>query len=157
MTLEFVIPGEAVAKGRPRFARVHGYVQSYTPKKTKDYEKKVQIEYNKVAHRKKLSGAIKVEIDVIFEPPKSTNKKIKKEMINGEIHHMKKPDADNICKSILDALNGVAYGDDSSIDDIHITKRYGEKSETRVRLSDNKHAINPIIFLNEKGGIIEDS
>ncbi len=36
-----------------------------------------------------------------------------------------KPDWDNIGKALCDALNGVAYGDDASIYDAHIVKRWG--------------------------------
>ena len=36
-------------------------------------------------------------------------------MLNGRLFPTKKPDADNIIKVILDALNGLAYRDDSQI------------------------------------------
>ena len=37
------------------------------------------------------------------------------------------PDADNIAKSVLDALNGVAYDDDSQVDELHIYKLLRER------------------------------
>ena len=38
--------------------------------------------------------------------------------------HTKKPDIDNVAKSVLDALNGLAFDDDSLIHDLQIIKRY---------------------------------
>ncbi len=53
-------------------------------------------------------------------------------MLNGEILPTKRPDADNIIKIILDALNGSIYHDDAQICNIYFTKKYAEKSETKV-------------------------
>jgi Holliday junction resolvase RusA-like endonuclease len=36
----------------------------------------------------------------------------------------KKPDLDNLAKSVLDGLNGVVYLDDSQLVSLHITKVY---------------------------------
>jgi Holliday junction resolvase RusA-like endonuclease len=38
----------------------------------------------------------------------------------------KKPDLDNLAKSVLDALNGVIYQDDSQIVSLHMTKVYSQ-------------------------------
>ena len=35
--LRFVVPGEAVGKGRPKFTMQGGFAKAYTPKKTSDY------------------------------------------------------------------------------------------------------------------------
>jgi Holliday junction resolvase RusA-like endonuclease len=43
----FRYDGEAVGKGRPRYARRGGYVQTYTPKKTKDFEEAIRAELDK--------------------------------------------------------------------------------------------------------------
>ena len=50
-----------------------------------------------------------------FLPPKSTAKKKQQQMLEGEILPLKKPDMDNIVKVVADALNGVAYHDDTQI------------------------------------------
>ena len=36
--------------------------------------------------------------------------------------HIRRPDADNVAKAILDALNGYAYPDDSAVSALRITK-----------------------------------
>lgn len=35
-----------------------------------------------------------------------------------------KPDADNVAKAVLDALNGLAYEDDSQVQELVIIKKY---------------------------------
>lgn len=39
---------------------------------------------------------------------------------------LKKPDIDNVCKIILDALNGIAYHDDKQVVDLGIRKFYND-------------------------------
>ena len=47
---------------------------------------------------------------------------------------MHKPDADNIGKIILDALNGIAYADDNQVTQLNIKKNYGSKSCIKVKI-----------------------
>ena len=54
-------------------------------------------------------------VTAFFEPPKSISKKKRAEMLEGKIWPAKKPDSDNIAKVVLDALNGIAYHDDTQI------------------------------------------
>ena len=51
---------------------------------------------------------------------------------------LKKPDIDNIAKIVADALNKVAYDDDSQICDMKIIKRYGEQEKLIIELEENK-------------------
>ena len=59
-----------------------------------------------------------------FLPPKSVSKKKQKQMLEGEILPLKKPDMDNIVKVVADALNGVAYHDDTQIVLVSAKKAY---------------------------------
>lgn len=43
--------------------------------------------------------------------------------------HIQKPDVDKLERAILDALSGVAYGDDCEIDTVGKTKRWGPRGE----------------------------
>ena len=47
-----------------------------------------------------------------------------------------KPDCDNLAKSILDSLNGLAYQDDKQVVELSIKKYYAENAEVRVRLTE---------------------
>jgi Holliday junction resolvase RusA-like endonuclease len=146
-TFEFTVPGPCIGKQRPRFRRVKNFVTTYTPKETKEYEKKVIKSFNKVAKGKQLEGAVKAEICMIFEPPKSVSKQKREEMITGRLPYIKKIDADNGIKSILDGLNNVAYEDDAIVNEVHAYKMYGPVSCTQVRLTDDKHVIKPFWFV----------
>lgn len=50
--------------------------------------------------------------------PKSRAKKISTE------EDTYKPDADNVTKLVLDALNGVAWADDAQVTDLNVHKKY---------------------------------
>lgn len=47
---------------------------------------------------------------------------------------MQKPDSDNIAKAILDALNGVAYYDDSQVVGLTVKKEYGDSARVEVEI-----------------------
>jgi len=66
--------------------------------------------------------------------PKSERKWKQKLMRSGEIRPMKKPDSDNIAKVILDALNGIAFRDDSQVIDLHVTKHYSDDPRVEIYL-----------------------
>lgn len=87
---------------------------------------------------------------MIFEPPKSISNRKREEMITGKLPYIKKIDADNGIKSILDGLNNVAYEDDAAVDEVHAYKMYGEKECCQVRLTDEKHVIKPLWFIKEE-------
>ena len=71
-------------------------------------------------------------------------------MINGTISKETKPDLDNIIKSVADSLNDITYADDACINEIHAYKMYGERSCCQVRLTDERHVIKPLWFLEEE-------
>jgi Holliday junction resolvase RusA-like endonuclease len=48
----------------------------------------------------------------------------------------KKPDVDNIAKSILDALNGTAYDDDKRVVALTIYKEYADIARVNVMLGE---------------------
>lgn len=126
--MKFIIQGKATGKGRPRLGRWG----TYTPQKTVDYENLVKFSYLQVTNDKLVDCAIKIKIKAYFEPPKSTSKKKYKELIGKP--YTKKPDIDNLCKSILDGLNGIAYTDDNQVTNLEIQKIYGEIARTEVEI-----------------------
>lgn len=114
MMYDFEIEGKPVGKGRPRFKRMGNFVQTYTPEKTAEYEKLVRMKFQN-AGGIITDKPVKIEIVAFFEPPKSTKKRDKAEMLRNKILPTKKPDCDNIAKIILDALNQIAYKDDAQV------------------------------------------
>ena len=59
-------------------------------------------------------------------------------MLSGEIKPTKKPDADNIVKIICDALNNIAYKDDTQVVDLQVKKIYGGTEKVIVEIEEIK-------------------
>lgn len=125
------IPGDPVGKQRPRAANGH----MYTPQKTKDYEQKVAWEWKR-ARGPKLDGPIRMRIVWHCRIPKSASKAKRAAMNSGQILPMTRPDLDNVCKSVMDALNGVAYHDDLQIVSLTAIRRYAEITGLFVEVED---------------------
>ena len=62
--------------------------------------------------------------------------KKKAAMMAGQIRPTKKPDADNCAKSVLDALNKIAFDDDSQIVELHVNKYYSENPRVTITLEE---------------------
>lgn len=131
--LIFTIPGKPKAKARPRVTR-SGH--AYTPSETIEYENLVRMAFTTEYPDWKPSDLhVCASIIAFFEIPKSFSKKKKSEIFFGKLYPTKKPDADNIAKSILDSLNGIAYHDDSQVVKLNVTKQYSEYTRVEVMLT----------------------
>jgi Holliday junction resolvase RusA-like endonuclease len=130
---EIFFPFDPVAKGRPKFTRMG---HAYTPKKTADYEKAIREHYQTEGGAL-FDGAIEVRLEFLMPVPKSFPKKIHKQIEEGTLKHTKKPDADNLAKAILDALNEVAFTDDSHITKLTLIKKYSFNSGTIMTIKED--------------------
>lgn len=130
MIQTFTIPGDPVGKGRPRFGRTKsGGVHTYTPDKTAKYEALVRrcwIDYGCDSYGGKQ---VYVYINAYFPIPKSYSGRRVAQIRAFDERPAKKPDCDNIVKSVLDALNGYAYIDDKQVVDVRCVKRYAKSGE----------------------------
>ena len=70
-----------------------------------------------------------------FEPPKSWPKQKREKAIQRKKYPTARPDLDNLWKAVADALNGIAYNDDSQIVVITCRKVYGEKFRSNVQIA----------------------
>ena len=123
MRISITVPGEPVAKARPRFTK-NGHV--YTPKKTAVYEQVIGLHARAAMKGHKiLTGPIRLSVTAFFSIPKSWTLSQKAKAMSGALRHTEKPDGDNVLKSVKDGMNSIVYADDSQIDDSHIVKRYG--------------------------------
>lgn len=130
---EFYVEGKIEGKGRPRFVRGH----AYTPKNTKKYEEIIQKCYiGQCGHDEPSDKPIKATIHAYFEPPKSISQKKRYAMYGTKV--LKKPDADNIIKIVLDALNKLAYKDDRQVFAIEIDKIYAEDERLEIQLEEEE-------------------
>ena len=134
MEYKFNVIGKIQPKQRPRFVRRGAYIQTYTPQATLDYQKLVADSYlMEYGNMQPLTGALIVEIGAFFNVPKSYSKKRKKELY-GKPNTQHNGDIDNVAKSILDGLNGVAWDDDTIVYDLHISKYYTWSDEDPERV-----------------------
>lgn len=132
----FTVPGPPKGKGRPRFRSVGNFVKTYTPEETANYENLVKLMYDRYCENKMLEGAIRAELIGYFPIPSSTSKKRAKMMEEGKIRYTKKIDCDNLAKIVLDALNNIAYKDDSQVCELVVVKKYGTEPKVTVRLTE---------------------
>lgn len=140
--IQFYVPGKPQGKARARtfYNRNLGRMQSMTPEKTVLYENNIIQSYLDVAKKPQLlQGPLEVSIKSYFPVPKSTTKKNKQEIAAGTLLPTKKPDADNIAKVVCDALNQIAYSDDTQVVKLSVTKQF----------ENDKHPVGLIVRIDE--------
>lgn len=134
--IKFTVPGPPKGKARARTVRGRGgQTFSYTPERTVLYENLIKTCYSQnFTDSFQNEEALEVHIKAFYGIPKSTSKKKREQMLQGYILPTKKPDIDNIVKCILDALNGVAYHDDTQVVRLVTTKAYAEPPRVEVEI-----------------------
>lgn len=122
--VSFVVPGEPVAKERPRAGR-NGF---YTPRATLDYERAISAAaHNAMKGAEAFSGPVVVWVRWVATPPASWSKKRRQEAINGLLRpHASRKDVDNVAKTLLDGCNGIVWGDDRQVVTLMASKYYGD-------------------------------
>lgn len=138
MMVKFTVPGTPVSKARARtfWNEKLGRMQSVTPSRTASYEADVKLFYQYCTGCAVFDpgAAVAIEITARFEPVRSESKKRRSLMLAGKIRHTKKPDLDNIVKTVMDALNKLAWHDDSQIVSIKAEKVYSEEAGLDVTI-----------------------
>lgn len=135
---KFTVNHEPVGKARRRITK-NG---NFTPENTVKFEKIVGwsfVQANK--GYKTLTGPLFMEIIAYFETPKSYSKK-KRESLEGTYAN-KKPDFDNIAKSVCDGLNKLAYNDDQQVVECIIVKKYSMNPRVEVTVSEIENFRRP--------------
>lgn len=129
--MTFTVPGPPVPKARPRVVNGH----AYTPQRTTDYERTVQWVYKAAARgAKPISTPCAVEMVFRFQIPASARRKTMPDKIKAGDPYPHKADVDNLCKAVLDALNGIAFADDALVVSLTARKEYGEPgAEVTIR------------------------
>lgn len=93
----FVVDGDPVPKGRPRFARLgRSGMRIYTDRKTKNYEQHISL-VSRLAMKGKPPTNLPVHVTVWCRYRKG------------------RLDLDNVVKSCLDGMNGSVYLDDDQV------------------------------------------
>lgn len=130
--VKLTILGEPMGKQRPRYSTYKGYVRTYTPQKTINYESLIVHEYNEKYGQLMFDREepVKVRICAYFGltngdyGKKGLNKSGRAKMEMG--YCTKHLDLDNIIKIVLDALNSICYVDDKQVVIVESEKHWTE-------------------------------
>ncbi len=103
---------------------------AFQPKEVKQYQEYISVKAAEAMQGSKIfEGPIEVELRFYLKEPKSKNMK----------YPLKRPDIDNLSKSVLDGMNGFVYNDDKQIIKLVLYKFYGEpRTEIKVKEFDEK-------------------
>lgn len=111
-SLELTLPIAAHTKQRPRFGRG----RAYTPAGTRNWEELLAWRFIERHGRPKLSSPLRVEL---FFGGVQANQ-----------------DIDNLAKSCLDALNGIAFEDDRQVVELLARKASGQSPQTVITITE---------------------
>lgn len=131
MTFSVEVRGIPKAQGRARaFAFKRGdqtRVRMYAPETSRDWKRTVTAQVlERYGHeREPLAGPITLDLAFGLLRPKSLPKRV--------LHHVKKPDVDNLAKAVKDAMKGIVYRDDSQVVSLHVAKGYSATPGVRIQ------------------------
>lgn len=111
-SFELTLPVAAHTKQRPRFGRG----RAYTPAETRGWEELLAWRFIEQHGRPKLSCPVRVEL--YFGGVQSNQ------------------DIDNLAKSCLDALNGIAFKDDRQVVELVARKASGRAPRTAITVTE---------------------
>jgi Holliday junction resolvase RusA-like endonuclease len=133
--IKFTIAETPVPQGRPRLSSRGNFAHAYDPPKSKEYKDKCKGYANGLVDEL-LTEALRVTLEFHMPIPKSKPKKFREAALKGVVKHTKKPDCDNLAKSILDSLTDILWVDDSQIIELNCKKFYGEPPRTEVKIEE---------------------
>jgi Holliday junction resolvase RusA-like endonuclease len=120
--IRFIVPGPAVAWQRAAKGGGHSFTHPYT----RTYQREVrQAAEDAGAGFLMLDGPLYMALTVYrSRPAKPAHERC----------DTRKPDLDNLVKTIADALNGLAYKDDAQICELRAFKLHGEPERVEVEI-----------------------
>ena len=141
-SLSFVVPGEPRGKGRPRFQLRKGrdgqnFIHKHTDDRTLSYEAKIgHLGGLAMAGRQPFERGTPLRCTVLatYAIAASWSKKKQAAALAQAIRPTKKPDGDNILKTVGDALNSVAWADDVDVVEWVLVKVYGTTPSLRITI-----------------------
>lgn len=134
----FIVPGKPVGKARARYSPVNR--RWYTPPSTADYEKEIAT-LAKAARPSCFDKCKPCELLITIrrKPPTRWKKSEKEDAIKKNMPVVSKPDIDNVIKIVMDALNGIAWEDDTQVYLVRANRFYDEKDEVGITVEHSKH------------------
>ena len=128
--ISFTVSGDPIAQPRHKVSTRGGFAKAYIPKEhpIHAYKEAIQLAAKiAMAGRAPVEGPVLVTVLFRFGRPKSHSKAAR-----SNDNHKQKPDLDNLCKAVLDALNGICWTDDSQVCQIRASKAWRTEGQTIV-------------------------
>lgn len=112
--ITITVPAVPVAQPRPRATSFGGHARVYQPSKhpVTAFKATVRMAFQSAYAGAPLTGPLRCDCLFVMPRPKSL---IWKTRPMPRVPHTAKPDRDNLDKSVLDALKGLAWIDDSQV------------------------------------------
>ena len=134
MAITFSVPGDPVPQPRARITTRGGHGHAYTPASHPIHAYRKAVALAAKAAGAMPTGRVPVTLilDLVFARPKSH---YRKSGLRDDAPVMPRADCSNCLKGIEDALNGVAWVDDSQVGRVVVEKSYGPEGRTTVRIS----------------------
>ena len=131
MIMTLTIPGNPIAKKRPRFVRRGQFVGTYNCQETEEGKFKWEMAA-RTTHFTAIETAIRLTCRFFMPIPASISKKKRAEYVGCAVPHTKKPDLDNLVKFVKDCANGVLWRDDSQVIALTASKAYHTHPATEI-------------------------
>ncbi len=135
-TIHLTILGDPQAQKRHRHVKIAGFTRQYDPSASDKGDFLSIVQGN--APVEPFSTPLAVSLRFYFSRPKGHYKSGKNAHLlkdNCPLHHIARPDVDNLTKFVMDAMNKVYWRDDSIIAECTITKRYDNNPRTEISIS----------------------
>jgi len=126
------VDGVPIPWARPGIMRMKNCNVVYD--KQKKQKEMYQWQINAQYKEPPLTMPLMIDLTFRMPIPKSTSAPMRREMLNGVVHHSKKPDIDNLTKFILDCMNTYVFIDDSQIAELRVRKMYSNTPGTLIRI-----------------------
>lgn len=134
MKFRVVIPGLPHGQGRPRAVRRGAFVGVHERPEDRSWKSYAQGCYQRALFDARgylraapplFLGAVRVVIEATWACPKSARKADRAR----RRPRVGKPDCDNLAKAVLDAGNGVLWGDDAQVAELIVRRWVGVEGE----------------------------
>jgi len=134
MSITFTISGDPVPQPRARVTTRGGFARAYTPSDhpINAYRQAVALAGKAAGCEPTDRAPITLIVDLVFARPKSH---YLKSGVKPSAPKLPRADCSNVLKGIEDALNGIAWVDDSQVGRVVVEKTWGTEGRTTVRIN----------------------
>lgn len=136
--IKISLPGEPVAKIRPRICKNFSYDPQDKLKIACRFQILEMLQHENV--HTPYGPSMRIHLDMNFYmTPKKGEEKLPGW---GITENTSKKDCDNLCKFYLDAMNGIVYADDKQVEKITAQKYYHNEPRTEITIMAKRQSIS---------------